>query len=78
MNSDATIDARGLKCPLPVLKAEKQAASLKPGQGFTLLATDPVARVDVPHFCQTNSLVCSLAEVNGVLSFKIAKPVETG
>ena len=77
MNSDATIDARGLKCPLPVLKAEKQAAGLKPGQGFTLLATDPVARVDVPHFCRTNGLVYSLGEDNGVLSFKIAKPAET-
>jgi tRNA 2-thiouridine synthesizing protein A len=67
------IDARGLNCPLPVLRVEKRAASLKPGEGFTLLATDPVARVDVPHFCRSNGFTCDVSETDSVLRFEIAR-----
>jgi tRNA 2-thiouridine synthesizing protein A len=53
-NSDPgerVLDARGLKCPLPVLKARKALAAMAPGQRVRLLATDPLAAIDVPHFC---------------------------
>jgi tRNA 2-thiouridine synthesizing protein A len=46
-----TIDARGLLCPLPVLKLRKRLKSLAPGQCAELLADDPAAVIDVPHFC---------------------------
>lgn len=49
---DVKIDARGLLCPLPVLKARKRLLAMDPGQVLRLLATDPAAVVDVPHFCQ--------------------------
>ena len=52
MISDDTIDAVGLLCPLPVLKARKRLQSLNPGQVLCLLADDPAAVIDVPHFCQ--------------------------
>ena len=45
------LDARGLLCPLPVLKARKRLTQLKPGECLTLYADDPAAIVDVPHFC---------------------------
>jgi tRNA 2-thiouridine synthesizing protein A len=45
------IDASGLLCPLPVLKARKALAAMVPGQMLRLLATDPAARIDLPHFC---------------------------
>ena len=45
------IDASGLLCPLPVLKARKALAAMAPGQMLRLLATDPAARIDLPHFC---------------------------
>ena len=51
MDWDAEIDACGLLCPLPVLKARKRLAGLAPGQVLRLIATDPAAVVDVPHFC---------------------------
>jgi len=51
MDWDAEIDARGLLCPLPVLKARKRLAALASGEVLRLLATDPAAVVDVPHFC---------------------------
>jgi tRNA 2-thiouridine synthesizing protein A len=45
------IDARGLKCPLPVLKARKALAGLPAGAVLRLTADDPVAVIDIPHFC---------------------------
>lgn len=46
-----TIDARGLLCPLPVLKLRKQIKALPPGETIELWADDPAAVIDVPHFC---------------------------
>jgi tRNA 2-thiouridine synthesizing protein A len=46
-----TLDATGLLCPLPVLKLRKRLKPLAPGQCIRLLADDPAAVVDVPHFC---------------------------
>jgi tRNA 2-thiouridine synthesizing protein A len=49
-----TIDVRGLKCPLPVLKAARRMAPHPVGTRFLVLATDPMAAIDVPHFCTEN------------------------
>ncbi|NOD91396.1 preprotein translocase subunit TatB [Ruegeria sp. HKCCD4884] len=46
-----TLDALGLLCPLPVLKARKRLKSLPAGAVLRVLADDPAAIVDVPHFC---------------------------
>lgn len=51
MNWDQEIDASGLLCPLPVLKARKRLKAMEPGQVLRLIATDPAAVIDVPHFC---------------------------
>lgn len=51
MAEDETLDALGLLCPLPVLRARKRLAAMQPGQVLRLLASDPAAIVDVPHFC---------------------------
>lgn len=45
------IDARDLLCPLPVLRLSKTLQTVLPGTQVTLLATDKMARIDVPHFC---------------------------
>ena len=52
MQIDLEVDALGLLCPLPVLKARKRLMALAPGQVLSLLADDPAAGVDVPHFCR--------------------------
>jgi tRNA 2-thiouridine synthesizing protein A len=49
--ADAELDARGLLCPLPVLKARKRLQGLGPGALLRMVADDPAAVVDVPHFC---------------------------
>jgi len=51
VDRDVDIDAQGLKCPLPVLRLRQALAPLQPGQVVRLLADDPMAAVDVPHFC---------------------------
>ncbi|WBU63999.1 sulfurtransferase TusA family protein [Paracoccus aerodenitrificans] len=45
------IDARGLLCPLPVLRLRKTLMSRRKGDIVLLIATDRMAAVDVPHFC---------------------------
>lgn len=51
MSDPTHLDARGLLCPLPVLKARKALKSLPKGAELHLLADDPAAIVDVPHYC---------------------------
>jgi tRNA 2-thiouridine synthesizing protein A len=51
MTWDDEVDARGLLCPLPVLRARKRLLAMAPGAVLRLVATDPAAVVDVPHFC---------------------------
>jgi tRNA 2-thiouridine synthesizing protein A len=45
------LDTCGLLCPLPVLKARKRLGGMAPGALLRVLADDPAARVDFPHFC---------------------------
>lgn len=47
------IDARGHRCPVPTLRLRK-ALSEHPGMTVVLLADDPMAQIDVPHFCNQN------------------------
>jgi len=51
MAIDDTLDATGLLCPLPVLKAAKRLREMTSGQVLEMRADDPAAIVDVPHFC---------------------------
>jgi tRNA 2-thiouridine synthesizing protein A len=50
-HSETEIDAIGLLCPLPVLRARKALQALPPGAVLRVLASDPAAVVDLPHFC---------------------------
>tara|TARA_B100001057_G_C22131762_1_gene674739 strand:- start:5 stop:229 length:225 start_codon:yes stop_codon:yes gene_type:complete len=51
------LDARGLLCPLPVLKARKRLLPLSRGDVLQVLANDPAAWVDFPLFCQEDGHV---------------------
>ena len=48
------IDATGLQCPMPVLRLQKALRELAEGASVTLHATDQMAVIDVPHFCNEN------------------------
>jgi tRNA 2-thiouridine synthesizing protein A len=69
-----TLDATGLICPLPVLKARKALKPLAPGAVLEIRATDQGAVKDFAAFCRTtgNELVSSREE-NGVFVFAIRK-----
>jgi tRNA 2-thiouridine synthesizing protein A len=66
MTDDAhTLDATGLLCPLPVLKARKRLQALNTGETLTVLADDPAAIVDVPHFCSESGHELVSSELEG-------------
>jgi tRNA 2-thiouridine synthesizing protein A len=67
------IDARGLKCPLPVLKMEKRLAALPPGATLVVLATDPMAKIDIPLYCRQNGHEQTLTTEGEAMRFEIVK-----
>ena len=66
MDFDKEVDARGLNCPLPILRAKKALAELQPGQVVRVVATDPGAVKDFQAFAKQtgNELVhqCETAD----------------
>ena len=74
--ADTTLDATGLRCPLPVLKARRALKPLAPGAVLEVLATDPGAVEDFQHFCETTGceLLESSEQPGGVLRFRMKKP----
>ncbi len=76
--ADTILDAKGLICPLPVLRARKAMKALARGEILEIHATDPASRLDVPHFCDAtgNELLETRSE-GGVLIFRIRKTAET-
>lgn len=72
--SPVLLDVRGLICPLPVLKAKKAMKSLNPGDTLRVEATDPLAAVDIPHFCQEDGhRLVSRQEQDGVQVYVIER-----
>jgi tRNA 2-thiouridine synthesizing protein A len=69
-----TVDAIGLLCPLPVLKARKRLKPLPAGAVLRLLADDPAAVIDVPHFCnEAGHTLVEMSEADGHLIYNIRK-----
>lgn len=72
--SDQHLDAKGLKCPLPVLKAGKAMKSIESGMTLTVEATDPSAPDDFRNFCETTGHeLIALDEAEGVYTFTLKK-----
>jgi tRNA 2-thiouridine synthesizing protein A len=66
------LDAQGLLCPLPVLKARKRLQGLKSGETLKLIATDPASVIDVPHFCnEQGHALLSYEAKDGLHIFRI-------
>ena len=68
-----TLDCRGLKCPLPVLKLEKRLDETASGAQFVVLATDPMARIDIPLHCRQHGHECLMTPEADVIRFTIVK-----
>lgn len=65
------VDARGHRCPVPSLRLRK-AAEGRAGTRLVLLATDPMARIDVPYLmAELGGRVMSVEETEGVLTITV-------
>ena len=74
MNFDKELDARGLSCPLPILKTKKSLNDLASGQVLKVTATDPGSVKDMEAFSsQTGNALLSSTEENKTYVFYIKK-----
>jgi tRNA 2-thiouridine synthesizing protein A len=73
-NVDMELDARGLNCPLPILRAKKSINELAPGQVLRIVATDPGSVKDFEAFSkQTGNELLESTEENGEFVYLIKK-----
>ena len=74
MTEDNTLDALGLRCPLPVLKAKKRLKAMDAGQVLRIEADDPAAIIDVPHFCaEQGHTLLDQSRIGDALVFLVRK-----
>ncbi|MBV0887351.1 sulfurtransferase TusA family protein [Komagataeibacter oboediens] len=72
--SEILLDARGLTCPLPVLKANRMLRGLPPGARLRVIATDLASVADFQAFCrETGHALIAFGEEGGTLSFVIRR-----
>jgi tRNA 2-thiouridine synthesizing protein A len=73
-HAEITLDLSGLLCPLPVLKARKRLNQMKPGTVLHVIATDLMAAIDMPHFCNEHGHELLSQTKDGLsLNFRIRK-----
>ena len=71
---DQELDARGLNCPLPILRAKKALNSLQGGQILKIIATDPGSVKDFEAFAnQTGNELLDSSEAAGEFHFRLKK-----
>jgi tRNA 2-thiouridine synthesizing protein A len=71
---DQELDARGLNCPLPILKAKKALGGLEAGQVLRILATDPGSVKDFEAFAnQTGNELLSSSQTESEFHFLLKK-----
>lgn len=74
MQSNQTLDARGLNCPLPILRTKKSLTALQSGETLKVVATDPGSLKDMVAFCnQTGHTLLSSGQSGADFEFMIRK-----
>lgn len=72
--ADSHLDAKGLNCPLPILRAKKALKELQMGQVLSVEATDPGSAKDFESFCaQTGNELIKASEASGVYYYEIRR-----
>lgn len=72
--TEILVDARGHRCPVPTLRLRRALEAAPAGARVRLLADDPLARIDVPHFAaQADAEVIEMSDADGALSFVVAR-----
>jgi len=74
METKQTLDARGLNCPLPILRTKKSLGTLQSGETLKVIATDPGSLKDMSAFCdQTGNALLSSQQTGKDYEFVIRK-----
>ena len=74
IKADRVLDAKGLECPLPLLKAKKIIAALEKGQILEIIGTDEGSKVDLPGWCEhAGHVYLGVLEKAGHFRFYIKK-----
>ena len=74
MESTQTLDARGLNCPLPILRTKKSLNTLQSGETLKVISTDPGSLKDMVAFCtQTGNTLLSSQQAGSDYEFLIRK-----
>jgi tRNA 2-thiouridine synthesizing protein A len=74
-DDDIIVDARGHRCPAPTLRLQRAVRSAPAGATLRLIADDPMARIDAPHYAGEAGLeVLGIADEDGTLSVRVRKP----
>jgi tRNA 2-thiouridine synthesizing protein A len=72
--ADQVLDAKGMNCPLPILKTKKALQTLQPGGLLEVLATDPGSAADFESFCrQTGNQLVSSTKEGDVFKFVLKR-----
>ena len=76
MSDERLVDARGHRCPVPTLRLRRAVESAPSGQKIRLLADDPMARIDVPHFAaQTGLTILDSKTEDSIFSIVVQCPL---
>jgi tRNA 2-thiouridine synthesizing protein A len=68
------IDVRGYNCPIPLMRAKKELATMQPGDVLKVLTTDPGAEIDFKVYSEASgNPILALDEANHVLTILIAR-----
>lgn len=71
---DQTLDAKGLDCPLPVLKAKVALTKMLPEEILHVEATDPHSKIDFEAYCaKTGHKIIHMTETDGIIEFYISR-----
>lgn len=74
MNFDKELDAKGLSCPLPILRTKKSLSDMSSGQILKIISTDKGSILDIPAFAhQTGNILLSSDQENETFIFFMQK-----
>lgn len=74
IKTDETLDAKGLNCPLPILKTKVVLNKMRPGQVLLVEATDPHSVIDFEAYCaRTEHELIKIVESEGLYEFYIRR-----
>jgi tRNA 2-thiouridine synthesizing protein A len=69
----ASLDLRGLKCPMPALLARRALARAAAGASVEIVCDDPLAPIDVPHMCREQGYEVLIVERTGTVTHLVLR-----